>query len=114
MPSHMVDVVLNGELVGLVSCRREEREKLSHAAVLGLSVLKAQWGRGLGRALTKAMILEAKNIGISRIELRVREDNGAAIALYESFGFQQEGRLRRAFRVDARFFDEYIMGLLLD
>ncbi len=97
-----------------MSCAREHRQKLSHAAVLGLSVLKEHWGIGLGRALTTAIIRETKDIDISRIELGVREDNRAAVALYESLGFEHEGRLRRAFRVDKRLFDDHIMALLLD
>lgn len=110
----MLKALVNGELAGLASFHREQREKLKHAGVFGLNVLQSYWGFGLGRALATAIIKEARVIEVSRIELRVREDNLRAISLYESLGFQHEGRLRKAFRVNEHYFDEHIMGLLLD
>lgn len=44
-------------------------------------------GSGLGRALLQATIDLGRDRGVRRFELDTREDNVAARALYESFGF---------------------------
>jgi ribosomal protein S18 acetylase RimI-like enzyme len=45
---------------------------------------------GLGRALVAAAIERARQRGCRRIELDVNEQNGEAIAFYESLGFTTE------------------------
>ena len=53
-------------------------------------------GQGLGRHLFTAFLehVRQRETGISRVELITRESNARARKLYESLGFQQEGRLR--------------------
>lgn len=56
-----------------------------------------QWGRGLGRALTKYFIEYGfLQLNLNRISLTVVEDNQRAVKLYESLGFVREGVLRSA------------------
>lgn len=105
---------VEGALVGLLSCRRGERPRLRHRAELGLSVRKPWWGQGIGRGLSEAALRWAKASGITRVSLSVRADNPRAIALYEGLGFEQEGRARRAARVDGAYVDELQMAILLD
>ncbi|MBU6340140.1 MAG: GNAT family N-acetyltransferase [Bacteroidetes bacterium] len=52
-------------------------------------------GKGWGRRIFEAMLLEiqTQKPEIRRVELICRESNTKAIALYESLGFRQEGRL---------------------
>jgi ribosomal protein S18 acetylase RimI-like enzyme len=45
-------------------------------------------GSGLGRALAEAALERARRRGCARIELDVNEANPAALALYESLGFE--------------------------
>lgn len=54
--------------------------------------------RGLGRALTEAMIAEAEKRGLEQISLEVRVSNEPAIALYRSFGFYEAGKRTRFYR----------------
>jgi RimJ/RimL family protein N-acetyltransferase len=42
----------------------------------------------------------------------VEEDNARAVALYRSFGFQPEGRLRQAAFCEGRFGDVLLFSLL--
>lgn len=44
------------------------RDKLRHRAEFGVSVLRAYWGLGLGRALTEASIQCAKEAGYEQLE----------------------------------------------
>ena len=63
-------------------------------ASLGMALCAAGQGRGLGRALLKHLIEEARARGNRRLELAVWEDNHRALALYLGCGFVSEGRTR--------------------
>lgn len=52
-----------------------------------LSVVPQFRGRGVGRALTEAVIERARAAGCSAVSLEVRQDNDTARALYRSLGF---------------------------
>lgn len=90
---------IEGKAVGLagISCVRP-REKTRHRAEFGISIDKAYWGLGIGRALTEACIECAKAAGYAQLELSVVADNAHAIALYESVGFVEYGRNPMGFR----------------
>ncbi len=51
--------------------------------------------RGLGAAMVFALLRSAWQRGMARATLEVRASNGAALSLYEKFGFQIAGRRRR-------------------
>ncbi len=90
---------LDGRLIGsagVYSIRRAE--KVRHRASFGISVDKAYWGLGVGRALTEACIECAKAAGYTQLELEVVAENESAVALYESVGFVEYGRNPRGFR----------------
>lgn len=74
------------------------REKAKHRATLGISVEKAYWNLGIGRAMTEACIECAKQAGYLQLELEVVSANTAAVHLYESLGFQTYGRNPLGFR----------------
>ena len=60
-----------------------------------------------------ATIGKSRVIGLEKIELSVYSSNEAAIALYRSFGFEEEGRRRRGRLVDGVHDDVILMGLFL-
>ena len=74
------------------------KSKVRHRAHFGISVDRAYWRLGIGRALTASCIECAKAASYAQIELSVVADNTHAIALYESFGFREFGRNPRGFR----------------
>ena len=90
---------LDGKVVGSagINCIGR-KEKIRHRAEFGISVDKAYWGLGIGRALTKACIECAGRAGYVQLELEVVAENGIAIALYESVGFEEYGRNPKGFR----------------
>ena len=53
-----------------------------------LYVREAARGRGLGRALTEAVLERARERGCRRVELDVNSENPPALALYRSLGFE--------------------------
>jgi ribosomal protein S18 acetylase RimI-like enzyme len=85
----------------------------AHAGVLGVGVLSEFRGQGVGKALIVAAIEKAKAIGLTRIELVVREENMRAITLYEHVGFAVEGLKRHSTRIEGRYYNDFLMALLL-
>jgi ribosomal protein S18 acetylase RimI-like enzyme len=65
-----------------------------------IGVSSAHQGKGLGRALLNKFVEESGSRGYHSVVLSVEEENKAAIALYEGFGFKviksfAEGRYQR-------------------
>jgi RimJ/RimL family protein N-acetyltransferase len=102
-----------GKVVGWCDVFPEKRETMAHGAVLGMGVVEGHRGKGIGIALMRATLAQAKKAGFKRVELTVREDNLRAKALYEKVGFQVEGVKRKAGLFDGKYYDLILMGLLL-
>lgn len=106
--------VADDRVVGMISVHTfPNRVRRRHAGEIGISV-HADWqGKGIGTALMRAGLDFADNwLNLTRLELEVFADNESAIRLYERFGFEREGTLRRhAFR-NGRLVDSYIMARL--
>ncbi|WP_395573768.1 GNAT family N-acetyltransferase [Streptomyces sp. BK79] len=78
--------------------------------IRGLAVAGAARGEGVGRALVRAAVEEARRLGARRITLRVLGPNTAARRLYESEGFVVEGVQPEEFHLDGRYVDDVLMG----
>ena len=80
-----------------------------------IGVDRAYWGLGIGRALTEACIACAKMAGYTQLELEVVAENGAALSLYKSVGFEEYGRNPKGFRSRTSGWQEVVlMRLELD
>ena len=101
----------DGRVLGWCDVNPKTHETLRHSGVLGMGVAASHRGQGLGSALLRATLEAASARGITRIELVVRADNAAAIALYERHGFELEGRLRDYMIVDGVAHDALAMAL---
>lgn len=105
--------VLDGRAVGLAGIEAVGRkDKVKHRAEFGISVLKQYWGIGLGRALTMACILCAREAGFEQLELNVAAENKRALALYRSLGFEEYGRNPRGFKSRISGYQELVSMLL--
>jgi len=107
---------IDGTVVGAAGIERVgNKEKVRHRAEFGISIDRAYWGLGIGRALTEACIECAKIAGYAQLELDVVAENRSAIALYESVGFVEYGRNPRGFRSRRTGWQELVlMRLELD
>ncbi|AYN40521.1 N-acetyltransferase [Streptomyces dangxiongensis] len=85
---------LDRRLVGLGYWLRYARPThRPHADLEKIAVDAAAHGRGVGRALTAALIADAREAGIEVLTLDARGDNTNALHLYRSLGFAEYGRL---------------------
>jgi ribosomal protein S18 acetylase RimI-like enzyme len=78
--------------------------------IRGLAVADAARGKGVGRALVRAAVEEARRLGARRITLRVLGHNTPARRLYESEGFVVEGVQPQEFHLDGEYVDDVTMG----
>jgi len=101
-----------GRVVGWCDVSPKAHEALRHVGALGMGVAATHRGQGLGSALLRATLAAAGAQGLTRIELIVRADNVAAIALYRRFDFELEGRLRGYLRLDGQEYDALQMARL--
>lgn len=105
--------VVEGEVVGTLSLARPTNPRRSHTALLGMAVREDWQGKGIGSALLRAALDQADNwMGLVRIELSAWHDNHGAIALYQRFGFELEGRYRWNGLRDGKLTDSVAMARL--
>jgi RimJ/RimL family protein N-acetyltransferase len=105
--------LMDGRVVGWCDVVQKPWITVTHSGVLGMGVRPAYRGRGIGGALMEATLAGARNRGMTRVELTVRVDNERAKRLYERVGFVVEGLCRDHMRVDGKYYDSYLMAILL-
>ena len=103
--------VVGDEVVGNLGI-----EKAAYGvAHLGMMVADAWRGRGVGSGLLEAAIAWAREVGAHKVALQMWPHNDRARALYEKYGFVDEGRLVRHYRrKNGELWDAVMMGLALD
>jgi len=104
-----------GRIIGLLNFHNGERKRIAHLGEFGMSINKAWRNRGIGRALLSTLIQWAQeHPRIEKVCLEVFATNVGAIALYESLGFQEEGRLRREIKLGpGKYVDTIRMALFV-
>jgi ribosomal protein S18 acetylase RimI-like enzyme len=91
--SNLVIAEIDDEVVGVGRFADAETSPEDHRPIPGLAhmglvaVRPERWGMGIGRAMTKQLVLRAAGSGYRRVRLRTSADNVRARALYESEGF---------------------------
>ncbi|HEU5281420.1 MAG TPA: GNAT family N-acetyltransferase [Gammaproteobacteria bacterium] len=106
--------VVDERVVGWCNIGKHNRPIFEHSGVLGMGVVADYRGQGIGKALIRAALTKAKEKGLTRVSLTLREPNKRAIALYDAFGFVREGVHKRAICVDGVYEDQISMALLFD
>jgi RimJ/RimL family protein N-acetyltransferase len=102
-------------LVGTVGLQRERKLKLAHTAVIwGVYVAPSVRKLGVGRLLLEHALAHAASLpGLLRVTLGANAANPAAIALYQSVGFEPFGLERGFLLVDGVLHDELHMALTI-
>ena len=99
-----------GEQIGHLSIELERG-----IAGIGMLVAPEARGTGVGAALMAACIDWCRAKRAHKVSLTMWPHNTAARALYEKFGFVEEGRLVRHYRRSSgELWDAITMGLVLD
>jgi len=106
----LVAVTDKQKVVGFVTLRTFS-DRRAHVGSIGLFVHDDYQNQGIGSRLMAAIIDLAENwLNLKRLELQVNTDNPSAIHLYEKFGFEKEGTLRKNGFRDGAYIDAYTMA----
>lgn len=100
----------DNELVGTGNLSSMPR-RMGHRAECAVSVLKKEWGKGIGSLIMNQLIAYAKENAIELINLEVRRDNLSAIHLYEKVGFKHIGTFPAFFKINDQYIDFELMVL---
>ena len=71
---------------------------LDTADITNIAILPEYRRRGLAKDLFSALSDAARDKGVTRLQLEVRESNVAARSLYESLGFIVDGKRKRYYK----------------
>ena len=102
---------VNGRIVGFSRSEGNPLKRKAHQVEFGVCVLKEFWGHSMGTNLLKETIRWADEIGMKKMTLSVLETNKKAIMLYEKYGFEREGVLRKdKLLSDGKYYNTVLMG----
>lgn len=102
------------EITGIATINSSAKIKARHDGELGIVVAKKYQGQGIGTELIRQLIEWAKGNGVTtRISLDTRADNVKAVELYMKFGFVVEGCRRNSTLLNGKYYDLYVMGMML-
>jgi len=104
---------VDGAVTGHLMVRRRRGPRYSHSGEIAIIVHNTQRGLGFGRMMMQMAIDWAGAVGVTKLGLGVFPENGRAIRLYRSLGFEQEGVARAEVRMPDGQRDLLLMGLLL-
>ncbi|MDO5734617.1 MAG: ribosomal protein S18-alanine N-acetyltransferase [Eubacteriales bacterium] len=105
--AHLFIITENQAVLGYAGYHRI----IDECEITNICVLASERQRGLGEALLRQLLLDARERGLIRASLEVRPSNLAALALYAKFGFRPIG-LRHKYYPDNQE-DALILGLAL-
>lgn len=103
----------NQKVVGWCDAFPMSNPRQKHRAGLGMGLLPAYRGKGIGSLLLESVIKKAKEFGLEKVELHVYTDNDPAIALYKKYGFEEEGVIKKYRKLDGKYFDCLSMAKFL-
>jgi len=102
----------DGAVRGFYRVNRHPGRARHAAALETLAVAPSMKGTGFALAMIQEAFDCMREDGILRVELMVEEDNPRGIAFYHKLGFEQEGRLKKAYKraSDADYVDELLLA----
>lgn len=110
----MILALEDDQIIGIGTISSSSKIKSRHLGELGIVVQKRYHGKGIGSQIIQQLIDWAKSNGITtRIQLDTRCDNETAVELYKKFGFEIEGCLKNATLLDGKYYNLYIMGMMI-
>lgn len=102
------------QIIGMSNITQFNAAKQRHIAEIGICLVEEYWGYGIASMMMEMMIEFAENSDVKVITLEVAQRNEAAIKLYEKFGFEIVGNLRKRLKVEGCYLDSFVMEKVLD
>ena len=108
--AHRFVAAEHGRVLGWIALApTSPRACYAGVAESSIYVAESTRGRGIGRALMKAMLASADAGGIWTIHAGMFPENAASVALHERFGFRHVGRFERIAQLDGVWRDTILL-----
>ena len=105
----------DGRVVGWASCSQyRPRECYRGVAEFSVYVARSHRGRGAGRLLMQALLVEAERTGFWNLVSRVFVENAASRSLLAKIGFEELGVYRKHAKLDGVWRDVVIVERLIE
>ena len=101
------------QLVGFMNFKGNERRRIAHHGIFGISVRQDRRGQGIGAELIRVLLdwAEASPM-IEKVCLEVFEANAHGRALYRKMGFVEECRRHKAIKLEnGAYVDDILMSV---
>ena len=114
-PNNTMLLAMAGDrIAGIATVSSSGKIKSRHNGELGIVVAQKYQGRGIGTELIRRLTDWARGNGVTtKLSLRTRADNVAAVQLYLRLGFTVEGCLKGDTLLNGQYYDTYWMGMML-
>jgi len=104
------------EVVGALSAIQSdkgERKETAHNLSVGLHLIPAYRGLGIGTKMLDFAIDWAHEHKFKKLEANIFTSNERSLHIFERAGFSEEGRRRKRIRLGKHYIDEVLLGKLL-
>lgn len=109
----MIIPEIDEKIIGMLNFSCGGRLRNRHQGEFGMSIHPDYQAKGIGKILLQELIVWAKqNPRLETLRLKVHSKNLAAISLYESCGFTEEGKEIRAIKLPNGSYDD-VFGMAL-
>jgi len=108
--SGMFVSIMNGEFAGFLVVLSGPSPRSSHRASIVVGVRQAFQGKNVGTTLMQKADMWAQEVGITKLELTVVDNNERAIHLYKKFGYSVEGTRSNSLFIKDSYVNELYMG----
>jgi len=101
---------VGGRVVGQLDVRISMFPKARHVANIGIAIVMAFRGLGIGRALIERSFAWMNARRVEKATLEVFASNERAIALYQKMGFEVEAVRKRHYKIRGAYVDDLMMA----
>ena len=110
--SFVIVTLEEDKMIGTISL--EKIDYINRAATLGIFIGDEKYrGKHIGEEAIKLILDYGFNyLNLNNIKLTVLEFNKRAIACYKKCGFKEMGKIRQAYYLNGRYYDEILMDIL--
>jgi RimJ/RimL family protein N-acetyltransferase len=108
---------VRGEVVGSLAAFQAdggENPRTAHILTIGLHIAEGFRGFGIGSRMLAYVDAWAREHGFKKLEASIFTTNKRSLHLFSRAGFQDEGTRLKRFWVGNQFFDEVLMGKVLE
>ncbi len=105
--------IADEKVIGTCEIRMSRRLRTKHRGELAIAVRKEFWGKGVAGHLLEFAIDEAKERGVTKLNLETRIDNERAKAFFAKNGFVSEGNDSELLFIDGEYIDGERFGKII-